>query len=124
MFAELQADLPKKNKEGTATHELDGSVDFTIYVMNTSAVQAGRGVILLRICQECTFAKEPVRFTKIVGGADTDREFDIEGLPAGFAVTIPLNVKAPQNANGFGLDVWSRCINCEVRPMDKLTVHY
>ena len=48
----------------------DGSVHVEFTVLNLTNVDAMDGEMILQICDTCTFAKEPARFTKLVGQDD------------------------------------------------------
>ncbi len=124
MFATTPEDVEKRQKETTILRQPDGSIEFTIEVVNTSKTRAGKGSIILRICEACTFLTEPERFRKITGAKDYDREMLLEGLDAGISVAIPLKVMAPLNTSRFEVDVTSRCENCQFRITDNLFVNY
>jgi hypothetical protein len=124
MFAKTMEDIATKNKEITVAPQRDGSVEFTILVVNTSSVQAKNGLILVRVCRDCTFANEPERSTKPVGAPDSDRERLFDTLSAGISLAIPLKIMPPQHVSKLEVDVNVRCENCEVRPKDSLFVNF
>ena len=124
MFAETIEDIAKKNKEITVTRQQDGSVEFTILVVNTSGVQAKQGSAYVRLCQDCTFAKEPERSVRAVGAPAYDRERDFTMLDAGISLAIPLKVMPPKDLRRFQVDIVARCENCEVGPKDSLFVNF
>ena len=93
-------------------------------VANTSTTQTGKGAIYVRICEPCTYVKEPDRFRKAPGAQDYDREMMIDQVGAGIAIAIPLKIQVPTNSNNIQVSVTTRCENCEVRPSDKLYVNF
>lgn len=136
LFASSQEDLPKKAKDTTAIIQPDGSIEFTIFgtvlklghypifVFNASNVQAKKGSVFLRVCQDCTFSKEPEQFRKPPGAPDSDRERLFEALGAGISLGIPLKITPPPLSNKIEVDITVRCENCEVRPKDSLFVSF
>ena len=131
--AELEASLGQVSdkldnldvKEIQAERQPDGTLSFTVTLVNKSSVQAKKLYIILRICNLCEYAEEPQRFMKIVGAEASDREMDGDALPAQTAITIPLKIKVPGPPfNRTGVSVSSHCENCEVRPWDNLRVRY
>jgi hypothetical protein len=114
--------LPKK--EITVTQQLDGSIEFTLYVMNTSAVQAKNGTVFVRVCESCSFAKEPAGFTKAQGSHEFDRASPFALISAGTVLAIPLSVMPPRDAHRVAVAALYRCENCEVSPRDDLFVNF
>ena len=102
--------------------QADGTVQFTISVFNKSKVQARAGGIFVRLCRKCTFVTEPKGFKRAEGAPDYDRYTDMDNLPAGVAIGIPLKVKPPPLSSGFEVEVTSRCENCTVKPASKFFV--
>jgi hypothetical protein len=102
--------------------QTDGTVEFTISVMNKSKVQARELFVNVRICNKCRFAKEPSGFKKAPAAPDYDRYTEMNNLPIGVAIVIPLKVKPPDLSSGFEVDVTARCENCVVNPGRKLFV--
>ena len=111
-------------KEWSAKPDVDGTLTFTLSVINKSAVQAKNGSILLRICQLCSFSEEPKRFTKITGAQDSDREMLFGQIAAITGISIPLKLKPPPWAHRVELAVTLRCENCTVRPTEYLHIDY
>jgi len=111
--------------EISVPRQSDGTVECTINVVNRSNVQAKNGSIYLRLCETCSFAKEPERFRKPIGADDYDREMPFQALSAGIAISIPLKIKPPPAATRFEIIVTARCENCTVGPGNKLyvTIH-
>jgi hypothetical protein len=64
----------------------------------------------------------PKGFKRAEGAPDYDRYTDMDNLPAGVAIGIPLKVKPPLLSNGFEVDVTLRCENCTIKPASKLFV--
>jgi len=106
----------------TVPRQADGTVEFTITVVNRSKVQARTGGIFVRLCRKCNFDKEPLGFKKAQGAPEYDRYTDMDNLPAGLAINIPLKVKPPPSSSGFEVEVTPRCENCMVNPATKLFV--
>ena len=126
--AELVATFGKKvgqfdMTEISVSRQGDGTVECTINVVNTSNVQAKNGLIYVRLCETCRFAKEPERFHKPVGADDYDREMNFQTLGAGIAISIPLKIKLPAMVPRFEIAVTARCENCTVGPANKLYVN-
>lgn len=113
-----------REQETTSRRESDGSVEFSVMVVNTSNVRAKGVAIYLEICTGCTFAKEPERFTTPVGAGPQQRQLNFGDLDAGTAAAIPLKISAPTALNWFQVSVTSRCENCEMRTKDDLLVHF
>jgi hypothetical protein len=66
--ATFSAEVEKLDlSEATAYRRLDGTLQFTINVVNPTDVQAKNGSIYLRLCQYCTYAEEPQTFSKACG---------------------------------------------------------
>jgi hypothetical protein len=130
--AELQASLGDVSetlenldvKEITVPQSPDGTVEFTINVINKSSVQAKNGSIFLRICEKCEFVEEPKRFIRPTSAPAYDREMTFQVVNATTGTGIPLKVKAPTTTNWFEVDVTTRCENCTVRAKDRLVVHH
>jgi hypothetical protein len=106
----------------TVPRQADDTVEFTITVVNRSKVQARTGSIFVRLCRKCSFVKEPPGFKKAQGTPEYDRYTDMDNLPAGVAMQIPLKVKPPPLSSGFEVDVMPRCENCTVNAASKLFV--
>jgi hypothetical protein len=102
----------------------DGVVEFTISVVNKSAIQAKNGAITLRICLRCEYAEEPKGFAKPESSPSSDRARAFPNFEAGTALRIPLKVKAPIMPKGMEVSVTVRCENCTVDPRAKLYVNY
>jgi hypothetical protein len=120
----MQEDIPRKNKEITVLPKPDGSLEFEIVVVNISNVQAKNGVVLVRECEACTFAKEPEGSVRPVGAPVYDRERDFTELGAGIGMGIPLKIVPPKSIHRFEVDIRARCENCEVREKDSLFVNF
>ena len=114
----------KHEKESTVTQQLDGSIEFTIYVLNTSTVQAKNGSVFARVCESCSFAKEPERFSKPPGGHSYDRELPFAVLNAGTALAVLLSVMPPKGEHRIEVTFIYRCENCEIAPNDNLFVNF
>ena len=110
-------------REITVPRQSDGTVEFMINVVNNSKVQAKKGAIFVRLCEDCSFAKEPERFKKAVGALDYDRYMNLDHLDAGVAISIPLKAKPPIFSSRFEVDVTPRCENCVVNGPNKLFVN-
>lgn len=102
----------------------DGSVGFTVHVINKSKVQARKGSIFVRLCQSCEFKEEPARFTKPIGSPTYDREMPFDLINASTEVAIPLKVNAPTVRKRFEVDVTVRCENCMFRDKDSLFINH
>jgi hypothetical protein len=130
--AELESTLaePKDTLEGLgvkgvfARRAPDGTITFTVYVVDNSLVQAKNGSIFLRICEACMFSEEPARFTRPVGAEAYDREMIFQAISARAAIAVPLRVQPPALAHQFTVAVTMRCENCVVRDAEFLHIDY
>jgi hypothetical protein len=111
-------------KELSVVPDPDGTVTFTLSVVNKSGVQARSGSIFLRICEECSFTEEPTRFIKPVGAISTDREMMFQSIAAITGIAVPLKIKPPQPRHRFEIAVTLRCENCTVSRADLLHINY
>jgi hypothetical protein len=124
--AELQASLGELDvNELWVAQSPDGSVEFTVNVINKSKTQAKNGSIFVRLCRLCEFKEEPERFRKPIGASTYDREMPFESINAGTAIAIPLKVRPPTTTRRFEVDIMARCQNCVFREKDSLFIdHY
>jgi len=100
-------------------------MEFTITVVNKSAVQAKNGAITVRICPRCEFAEEPKGFGKPENGPSSDRARAFSAFEATTVMEIPLKVKDPfPSPRRMEVDVTLRCENCRVEPKTTLFVNY
>lgn len=103
----------------------DGTISFTITVVNISTVDAMDGSIFLRICEGCAYAEEPARFRKAVASEPTDREMVFHSIRARTSIGIPLkSIPAPGKHNRIETALTLRCSNCEFTPRQNLYVKY
>jgi hypothetical protein len=88
-------------------------VEFT--VLNMTSVDAVDVEITLKICDQCTFAKEPPGFTKLAGHAETER---LQPIPRFLAQTeLPTqsaDVLVPPYIKTFSMGILYRCRTCIV----------
>ncbi|HTR23752.1 MAG TPA: hypothetical protein VMI10_07185 [Terriglobales bacterium] len=114
--------------ETPITQSPDGVLDFTVWIINKSKVQAKNGSIALRICTECRYAEEPESFTKLPGSLDYDRTKSFTLFEAATGLPIHLRVKAPPKLltpiYKTQIDVTVRCENCMFQPKLILFVKY
>jgi hypothetical protein len=111
-------------REIVAPQSPGGVVEFTIIVVNKSAVQAKNGAITVRICLQCEYAEEPKGFMKPESGPNSDRAIAFPMFQATTALRIPLKVKAPLTRGRMEVDVTVRCENCTNDPKIVLTVNF
>jgi hypothetical protein len=111
-------------REIVGTRSLNGVVEFTITVVNTSNVQAKNGAITLRVCLKCEFAEEPKGFAIPEAQQVYDRARAFPSFEATTSLKIPLKVKVPPSPSRIEVDVTVRCENCTVEPKTALFVTY
>jgi len=114
----------RNNKETTVTRRPDGSIEFTIYALNTSAAQAKNGSVFARICKDCTFAEEPQGFTMAQGGHKYERDKVFANIYGGTGIAVPLSIMPPAGLHEVQVTLIIRCENCEIGPNDILTVKF
>ncbi len=111
-------------KRTSAQIGVDGTLSFTIKIVNKSNVQAKHGSVFLRVCISCSYAEEPARFQKPVGAPDQDRQMPFEDIPALTGLAIPLKVKVPNSEHLIKVEVTMRCENCSTGTPEALFVSY
>lgn len=104
--------------------EPDGSVVFSLTVVNNSDVQAKNGSIFLRTCITCTYGEEPSGFIKVPDAPESDREGIFQDFPARTLTRVSLKIKPPSGEHQFVVKVKTRCENCKVEPFESLYVNY
>ena len=102
----------------------DGTVSFTITVINISDVQARNGGVFLRICTLCSYADEPAQSVQPTGAPATDRERSFQLVPARAGMAVVLKLKPPPGFHRFVTDVTVRCENCTVQPKQTIFIDY
>jgi hypothetical protein len=130
--AELESSLgniteKKENiaiKQASVPLRPDGTISFTVYIVNKSEVDARDGSIIIRVCQTCKFSREPQRFKKAIGSPDSDREMRFEAIQAMMAVAVPLEIKPPEGSHCFKIFVMTGCETCATHPKESLYVNY
>jgi hypothetical protein len=97
------------------------SVDF--FAFNKSDTAAMNGVITIRICNACKYAREPEGSRTIKGVEEHDREFPFmiiyphAGLHKCRAEIIP-----PEGLEQIPFDTTASCQNCEPQPLQRFIV--
>ncbi len=110
--------------ERSVQRGLDGTVSFTVKIVNTSTVQAKAVSIFLRVCEPCKFAEEPKEFIKPIGTEDYDRQMTTQLLAATTGIAVPLKIKPPEGKHRFELAVTLRCENCTAHQKQALYINY
>jgi hypothetical protein len=111
-------------KQASAQIGVDGTVSFTISVVNKSNVQAKHGSVFVRVCISCSYAEEPARFQKPVAAPDQDRQMPFDNIPALTGLAIPLKVKVPNEQHRVKVEVILRCENCSTGAPEALFISY
>jgi hypothetical protein len=102
----------------------DGSVRFSFGVINTSDVAAGRGSIILQLCDACSFASEPtVGFIKSPVSPDTERIRDFAQIQEHTVLQdMTAMVFTPLGSPLFVVGIMVKCENCEPTKRQILTI--
>ncbi len=120
-LAEIGGPEDLTRKELTVTVPADRVVKFTLLVSNTSEVQARNGTIGVRLCQQCSYAPQPVGFSRPPGADDTDRQRAFLQLPATEAFSTIIAIRLPLSTTaGFSIGILARCENCQAEPFQTL----
>jgi hypothetical protein len=104
----------------------DGSVHVTFTVLNQTNVDALDGGLILQICDECKFAKEPARFSKHEALLDTERQMDFDhifGETAIFPIALDV-IPPPPPSTGVTITILYRGRTCVLHTQGTMgTVH-
>jgi len=106
--------------------EDDGSVNVRFWLKNISEdTTTGKGDIWIQVCKGCTYAKEPIGFSKMQDLDEHVRHARIEFINAGIHVEPTLlSVKPPAGESVFEIAFKYSCEICgKVDSWQKLTVH-
>ena len=92
-----------------------GNVTVRFTVMNFSNANALDGFIMLQICDQCSFVKEPDKFNKLAGQKETQRNYDFDRiLPMQSLPDFEFTMHVPPAFNNAIVAVNYRCKTCVV----------
>ncbi len=92
---------------------INGVVKVEFSVGNISEVTAEPGDIQVRICSDCTFAKEPEGFQHPKGQAEQDRELDFQSIFVGMYIPkMTLEIVPPPLGDRMEISFSYGCKNC------------
>jgi hypothetical protein len=102
----------------------DGVVKFDLMVVNTTDVMAETGAIWIRLCQACSFAKEPPGSEKPTGSPEADRDIKFYRIGPGTGLqTIPVEAAVPAFVQRMEVDMFGKCDTCVPESSTKLFVN-
>jgi len=91
----------------------DVTVQFTM--MNFASANALDGFIMLQICDQCSFVKEPDKFKKIAGQRETQRNYDFDRImPMQSLPDFEFTMHVPPSLSNATVGVNYRCTTCIV----------
>jgi hypothetical protein len=100
-----------------------GTVTLEVTVKNTSEFIAKNGEIMLRICKECSFAKEPDGFQRLPGQPEYARNKPFERVFRGtLHPKMTIDVVPPAGARDFYIALQAYCETCDKNDYQKLHV--
>jgi hypothetical protein len=89
------------------------TVSVPILIYNSSDTAALTGIVNIEICRDCTFASEPVGFTKVAGSSEQQRTLDFQHVYARSAMQLlTVVIKPPTDSNRIQVGVRATCQNC------------
>lgn len=114
-FSPVGQPLKPPVKEVTLPLATDGTVHVEFNLVNMTTVDAVEADVIIQICDDCKFAKEPQGLTKLPGGRETERVVFLSDLHAmeGYK-TISLDV-IPPLVQQFPVGVVFRCRTCVLK---------
>lgn len=91
----------------------DGTVHVVFNLVNLTKVDALGVEVVIQICDECKYAKEPDGLTKLPGQKETERYVLLNDLHAIQAYKdISLDILPPSTAGRFQIAFSYRCSTC------------
>lgn len=96
----------------TVTPNSDDTFTVDFGATNTSDTAATMGEIWVQVCDQCTFAKEPINFDKPDGSINQVRHSQFQALNPGISLKMTIDVKVPVTLAAFDLALRYSCQTC------------
>jgi hypothetical protein len=108
----------------TAPIDANGSVTFTIYVINQSGSTASNGMIWFRICQGCTYTYGPELFYSPPSAAvKTETTYSFQRLFTTTQIVAKVGIAPPVGIQEFQVGLKYACDNCIDTDFERATLH-
>ena len=101
----------------------NGSIRFTIGVLNASETAAKQGDIVVQICDACTYAGEPTGLIRVPNEAQNERIRNFDIIQAKSVVQdMTITINPPFGFGAVTVAVYVKCLNCAPANPQILTV--